>query len=311
VIGHGLPIGQRLESQPAGLRQHLLTFVGQPRLTNARFANQADHLSGATAHACPAVLQEVQFPRPALQGCLAPSQTSRSGEWLWLGEEILRDGPMSGPLFVGLTNAVGNADGTASPTNNGDPRARTGPGVLNVTLHMAGLACDGTTDGWPGPEDEVYIKVTLRRFLSGIWYKWGYDKNDRVWKEGNPDPRYVPDPALGQGDHWDMSEGSRIGNILLLPLAVGVNEAWEVTVSLLEDDDNRHLPDTVKTTIGSFAVTIENKDGQIKTTWSTQANVIDDVPPSRLPDGYKGSDNNHGFRMNGDGSNYYGWYTVK
>jgi hypothetical protein len=154
-------------------------------------------------------------------------------------------------------------NGTAPIPTGGGPTAPIPTGnrprvtdVLNVTLHMAGLACDGTTDGWlKGNEDEVYLKVTAQRFpdgLSGRWYDWGYEKG--VWREGITEPGYVPDPDLGQDDHWDMSEGSQIGNVLLFPLAVRVNEAWKVTVTLLEDDNGRHNP--TNKAIGSFVVTI-------------------------------------------------------
>lgn len=192
-----------------------------------------------------------------------------------------------------------------------------------VGIHMRGLACDKTTESGA---DEVFIMVIGRR------------SDGTVYAERIP----------GEGQHWDMNDGDQPTNnssgdshiiagkdLFVAELPQG--QTWEVLFTIREEDNgntakaqaaaaallvNSRNPyaagagailgaltvagmrvDDTDDTIGSFGAQIYNDKGNLIMTWKNVDRVASEIV------GTDGRGNNgHEFRMNGDGSNYVGWY---
>lgn len=184
-------------------------------------------------------------------------------------------------------------------------------------LYFNGLCCDKTTENG---EDEVYILVA------------------GLHSDGSRFTHRVP----GDAAHWDMNDGQNdhnhcVHNVVLVNRDIADGQSLELLISIMEEDGGTSGPyqqafgDLLISTgnpyaiaagtfisimgkflpfhdsddwIGTFAVRIINQSGNLSVEWRP----VDRV--SGVIHGIHGP-NTCEFRMNGDGSNYVGWYGVR
>jgi hypothetical protein len=191
------------------------------------------------------------------------------------------------------------------------------------TIHMRGLACDHTTESGA---DEIYVLIAGKR------------------SDGTLHADRIP----GAHDHWDMNDGDQptnnsngdshiIANKALFSRELPDGQTWEVIFMIMEEDGG--TTETAQTIaakilknvdnpyavaggfvldgltrlgvyatdtddfIGAFAVRITNQAGKMSVEWKALDRVASELANI---DGLR--DNGHEFRMNGDDSNYVGWY---
>lgn len=199
--------------------------------------------------------------------------------------------------------------------------------MSKVSIVLSGLACDKTTEA---SADEVYILVSGLR-SDGLQYsarlptdndQWDMNDGGQPTDNPNGDSHIITNRLLFSGD---LAQGQSWNLVFILMEKDGATTATaqDVTSYLLTSSSNPYqiavggilsaltFLGLYKTDtddyIGSFAVCIKNMGGVISADWLPKDNVIDDVTPQRDPNV---GPNGHGFRMNGDGSNYFGWYRL-
>lgn len=193
-------------------------------------------------------------------------------------------------------------------------------------VHMDGLCCDKTTE--PGA-DEIYILV-IGQGPNGTRYAarvpgpaMHWDMNDGKQGTNNPsgDSHCIADKdlftrSMQEGDQWDLlflimeEDGgstktaqdiatgilAQTGN----PYAIGGAAVLQVLTQLgiyLDNTDDY---------IGSFGVQLSCAAGLVTAAWrGVDRYTI--AQPNTDPAGHPGFE----FRMNGDGSNYVGWYHLR
>jgi len=199
--------------------------------------------------------------------------------------------------------------------------------MSKVSITLSGLACDKTTER---SADEVYILVSGVR-SDGVTHSARLPTDNGYWNM-NDGSQQTDNP---NGDSHIIT------NRLLFSSDLPIDQAWNLVFILMEEDGGTTVtPQQITSAllknsgnpyliavggilniltslgvykkdtddyIGSFGVCIQNTNGNISAQWSPKDNVIDDVTPQKDPNV---GPNGHGFRMNGDGSNYFGWYRL-
>jgi len=183
-------------------------------------------------------------------------------------------------------------------------------------LGIQGLCCDKTTELG---EDEVYMIVAARA------------SDGRTWGFRLPD----------SSGHWDMNDGQDdsnhcISNVTIWDAPLPDGQDVTISVAIMEEDGGTSRPYTdiaaamLQTSgdpvgmltgqilgvighffplgnsddfIGAFSVMISNVDNTLQVAWRPKDCVTSEIVNIH-------GANTHEFRMNGDGSNYVGWYQV-
>lgn len=178
---------------------------------------------------------------------------------------------------------------------------------------MQGLCCDNTTEYG---EDEIYI-IVVGKYSNGDTF--GYR---------------LP----GETTHWDMNDGGDkhcISNVDLATFDLNEGESISIVISIMEEDGGNPqkytnivagilgsttnpygiaagtiisiignvLPHDSDDWIGTFACQISRQGNDLAVDWrpvNRVSGVINEIH----------GHNTCEFRMNGDGSNYVGWYHI-
>jgi hypothetical protein len=202
--------------------------------------------------------------------------------------------------------------------------------VMGKTVHlgMRQFCCDKTTEAGA---DEVYIlaygrrsdgQATFEQRVPGPSQHW--DMNDGDQPTDNPDGdahcrtnKTLFTGEIGPGQSWDLTvlvmeeDGGnsaqwqraastaaiRSGNPFAVAGGAILAVYTELFGGIVNDTDDY---------IGSFAVHITNDNNNIRVDWKPLDRVDHMIPDPN--DG--GNPNRREFRMNGDGTNYVGWYYV-
>lgn len=194
-------------------------------------------------------------------------------------------------------------------------------------LRMNKLCCDKTTEHGA---DEVYLLVFGRRSdgatfgarIPGNNQHW--DMNDGNQPTDNPrgDSHCITNKLLMQGDlaegqSWDVS-------VTVMEEDGGTGKpAQEVAAALLAESGDPYAASAgtilgiltrlgffytdTDDWMGSFGVRITNKQGQTEVSWNPKERMVHSIPDPEAPSNPRRRE----FRMNGDGSNYVGWFEVR